>query len=41
MQKGKVYRNKTFAGLLIKISSEEYFFQYDKDYLEKDNGHWT
>lgn len=37
MQKGKVYRNKTFAGLLIKISSEEYIFQYDKDYLEKDN----
>ena len=37
MQKGKVYRNKTFAGLLIKISSEEYFFQYDTDYLEKDN----
>ena len=37
MQKGKVYRNKTFAGLLIKISSEEYFFQYDKDYLRKDN----
>ena len=37
MQKGKVYRNKIFAGLLIKISNEEYIFQYDKDYLEKDN----
>ena len=26
MQKGKVYRNKIYAGLLIKISNEEYIF---------------
>lgn len=36
MQKGKVYRNKIYAGLLIKISDKEYIFQYDKEYLEKD-----
>ena len=35
MQKGKVYRNKTFAGLLIKISSEEYFFNMIKTILKK------
>ena len=37
MQKGKVYRNKIYAGLLIKISDKEYIFQYDKNYLRKDN----
>ena len=36
MQKGKVYRNKIYAGLLTKISNKEYIFQYDKEYLVKD-----
>lgn len=37
MQKGKVYRNKIYAGLLSKVSDKEYIFQYDKEYLGKDS----
>ena len=37
MQKGNVYRNKIYAGLLTKISHKEYIFEYDKEYLIKDD----
>ncbi|KAB7882960.1 HipA N-terminal domain-containing protein [Poseidonibacter ostreae] len=37
MQKGRVYRNNIYAGLLGKISDKEYIFQYDKEYLDKDD----
>ena len=37
MQRGKVFRNKIYAGLLTKLSEKEYIFQYDKEYLDKDN----
>lgn len=37
MQKGRVFRNKIYAGILTKVSNKEYIFQYDKEYLIKDD----
>ena len=37
MQKGKVFRNNTFVGLLTKFSENEYSFVYIKEYLNKEN----
>ena len=37
MQKGKVFRNNIFVGLLTKFSENEYSFIYVKAYLNKEN----
>lgn len=37
MQRGKVFRNNTFTGLLTKFDDNSYSFIYDKEYLNKDN----
>ena len=37
MQRGKVFRNSIFAGILTKLNEKEYIFVYDKP----DNGELT
>jgi serine/threonine-protein kinase HipA len=37
MQKGKVYRNNIFVGIISNDEQNAYIFQYDKEYLESNN----
>jgi len=37
MQSGKVYRNKTMAGIISITDNGKYLFQYEQDYLNEPN----
>jgi serine/threonine-protein kinase HipA len=37
MQRGKVFRNNIFTGLLTKFNDNSYSFVYDEEYLNKEN----
>ena len=37
MQRGKVFRNNIFAGLLTKFDENSYSFVYVEEYLNKEN----
>jgi serine/threonine-protein kinase HipA len=37
MQKGKVYRNNIFVGMISNDEQNGYLFQYDKEYLRSKN----